>query len=217
MPDYTIYDDRYYLHGKANHLSLYEDYRWLEHLTVPFVRRIIEHCGICRDDYVLDFGCARGYVVKAFKKLGYCAFGYDPSEWAIEHCDEQVKNNVTSSPDLWKSRGYDWLIAKDVLEHIPDEELTTVIDDLTAHARKGVFVVVPLSPAPGLPYVVPEYEQDVTHVQRLDLAAWMNLLQRDGFAVQGQYLVEGVKQNYSQFPQGNGFIVCRRIAVIGGG
>jgi hypothetical protein len=211
MPDYRIFDEGYYLHGKETGKSLYENYRWLPDLTLPFCRRIAEYLNFYRDDYILDFGCARGYCVKAFKRLGYCAFGYDPSEWAIQNCDPEVKDKVTNSPERWKSKTYDWVIAKDVLEHIPDEELPTVIDDLTAHARKGVFVVVPLSPATGEPYVIPEYEHDITHVQRLDMLTWIERLRRSGFSVSGEYLVEGVKQNYSQYAQGNGFITLRRM------
>ncbi len=73
------YDADYFLRGKATGKSLYEDYRWMPGLTIPMVRSMISHLGIANADMVLDFGCARGYVVRAFRELGYLAYGYDTS------------------------------------------------------------------------------------------------------------------------------------------
>src|SRR5436305_1382867 len=84
------YDEDYFLRGKESGKSLYSDYRWLPELTIPMVCAMIRHLGIGPDDTVLDFGCARGYVVKAFQELGYIAYGYDTSEWAVQNADPAV-------------------------------------------------------------------------------------------------------------------------------
>ena len=223
------YTEDYFLRGKASGLSLYEDYRWLPDLTLPMVRRIIDHLGIQKEDRILDFGCSRGYVVKAFRHLGYAAHGIDISDWAITNCDPDVKDFVSLARE--PREDYDWIIAKDVLEHIepnlamvtPERPFTTgeTINKLCAHARKGIFIVVPLSESDWTRYVVPEYEKDVTHVVRWTLPRWVEECSNycgvdyDGsrakWEIDSRYLIEGIKENYAQWEKGNGFITARRI------
>jgi SAM-dependent methyltransferase len=209
----TVYDADYFLHGKQTGKSLYENYRWLPRLTIPMVSSIISHLGIGPDDTILDFGCARGYVVRAFRELGYSAWGLDTSEWAVNNCDPNVRGLLflaDSIPDFsLRGSGFDWVIAKDVLEHIP--EAVTTIADIMSRARLGVFAVVPLSWVDGGRYVVPSYEADVTHVHRLTLGTWAAMFMKPGWRVEASYRVRGVKDNYANYAMGNGFITARRI------
>lgn len=216
-----VYDEEYFLRGRESGKSLYENYRWMPELTIPMVKRIAEHCGIRRvQESVLDFGCARGYIVKAFRKLGYLAFGTDVSDWALMNCDLAVEGMIgPPSAMLHDGKGsgigslgkaeYDWIIAKDVLEHVPDVQET--IDKLCEHARKGIFAVVPLSWLDGAPYMVDDYEKDVTHIHRLCLASWAKMFMRPGWSVEARYLLPGVKDNYAEWARGNGFITARRV------
>ena len=202
------YDADYFLRGRQTGKSLYEDYRWLPDLTRPMAARIVSHCGINPDDTILDFGCARGYVVRALRELGYNAWGYDTSRWALENADETVKEYLIANDSTLWAGSFDWVIAKDVLEHIT--EITYTVDVITGTARKGIFTVVPLSHN-GRQYDVLEYEKDVTHVYRRPLQWWVGQFHRPGWSVEGRYRVNGVKDNYSDYPTGNGFITARRI------
>jgi Methyltransferase domain len=210
------YDADYFLRGKATGKSLYEDYRWMPEMTKPMVCAIVSHLGIRPEDTILDFGCARGYIVRAFCELGYSAYGVDCSEWALNHCDESVRHRLFRGTNA----EYDWVIAKDVLEHVGYGEETaearsmavvTEVQILKYKAIKGVFAVVPLSNYMTSPYVVPEYELDITHVHRWDMGMWMRVFTDPGWSVEGRYRVPGIKDNYAQYKTGNGFIVARRI------
>jgi Methyltransferase domain len=215
MSDANIYDEKYFLHGKEYGLSLYEDYRWLEELTIPMCKAIVAHLHLKSNDYILDFGCARGYVVKAFHMLGYkYTSGVDLSRWAIDNCDLAVKDYVTKIepteeydiPDL---ENHHWVIAKDVLEHVQGVE--TVIDNFQRHAITGIFAVVPLAYIDNDEYVVPDYEKDITHIHRLSLPTWAKMFMKPGWAVQRMYRLPGVKDNYAAWVRGNGFITARRL------
>ena len=208
MTDGSVYDEDYFLRGRVSGKSLYSDYRWLPDLTTPMVSAIVAHCGITPTDLVLDFGCARGYAVRAFREMGYDAWGYDISQWAIANADEVAKPYLIVNDSTLLSESFDWIVAKDVLEHI--QPVADVITGLMEIATKGVFAVVPLSVADGLLYVVPEYEQDVTHVHRLTLASWGRMFARPGWTVEMSYRVRGVKDNYASHKLGNGFLTARR-------
>lgn len=206
--DPNIYDESYYLRGRASGKSLYEDYRWLPELTVPMAHAIADHLGLSKNDVILDYGCARGYTVKAFREaLGMEAYGVDISEWAIANADEGAKPFLSCTDQI--PPGMDWIIAKDVLEHVP--QAADVITQMLESAKKGVFAVVPLSMIDGQAYIVADYEKDVTHIHRLCLSSWARLFMRPGWSVTGSYMVGGVKANYASFEWGNGFLVARRL------
>jgi hypothetical protein len=205
------FNEDYFLRGKETGVSLYQDYRWLPELTVPMCRAIAEHLQMPQGDLVLDFGCARGYVVKAMRQLGYFAYGYDVSEWAIANTDREVYQFCSNNAAVaFSDTIYDWVIAKDVLEHIPFDQLGEVVCDITNVARKGIFVVVPLSEDEET-YIVPDYDKDVTHCNRLNLVEWASMFIRPGWVVEARYRLKGVKDNYSDYPNGNGFLTCRRL------
>lgn len=208
------YDADYFLRGKQNGISLYEDYRWMPDLTIPMVKSIIQHLGIksgVEGNNVLDFGCARGYIVKAFREAFKVeAQGWDVSEWAIRNADEATRpylHLAADSPPLLANE-FDFVIAKDVLEHIP--QVADTITDLMRVASVAVFAVVPLSAVDNQPYVVADYEKDVTHVHRLTLASWARMFMRPGWRVEAAYRLKGVKDNYATWENGNGFITARR-------
>lgn len=203
------FNEDYYLRGKELGISGYENYRWLPDLTLPMADRIAKHLGVQPTDSILDFGCARGYLVRALCERGYDAWGVDTSEWAVANCDPSVQARVALS----LARQFDWIIAKDVLEHIPHVDLT--VNDLMWRAKKGIFVVVPLSGYYTGPYVIPDYEGDVTHVQRHPLVDWFGKFMRHGWSVEAAYRVPGIKDNWYAKPEwrlGNGFLTARRVA-----
>lgn len=217
-----VYDEDYFLHGQESGKSLYSDYRWLPELTIPMARIIAHHLGMRTNDCVLDFGCSRGYIVRALREIGFNAFGQDISTWAIEHADEKaapyvndswIDNRTTHEDD----GGFDWLIAKDVLEHIPTSELVAQLHIFRNSIRRGIFIVVPLAkdnPSVPATYVVPAYEADITHVQRRTMGEWLSLILGvfgHDWSVEASYRIRGIKDNYSQFEKGNGFITLRRL------
>jgi methyltransferase family protein len=206
------YDEDYFLRGKQSGKSLYENYRWLPNLTIPMCEVLTEHCGIELGDRILDFGCARGYIVKALVSLGYDAIGTDVSKWALENCDPSVKHLVRNE---WPPNNpVDWIIAKDVLEHISLHNISRLLLQMAAAARKGVFIVVPLAKGLGQRYAVDEYEADVTHSLRWPLDQWMDEVLNafdHTWEVSCRYRIAGIKDNYAQWVKGNGFITCRRI------
>lgn len=206
------YDEEYFLRGKASGKSLYENYRWLPNLTIPMAQALVDHCGIELDDSILDFGCARGYLVKALQKLSHQARGYDVSDWALKNCDPEVRDAVSNQwPPFFH---VDWIIAKDVLEHVDLYRISRTVQQFAEIAQKGVFVVVPLSKGIGQGYVVPEYEADVTHILRWPLEQWMDEFVNafdHNWEISARYRVKGIKDNYAEFQKGNAFITCRRI------
>lgn len=207
----TPYNEDYFIRGKRSGVSLYENYRWLSHLTIPMCEAITDHLEAELGETFLDFGCARGYVVKALNILGFDAVGYDISDWALENCDPDVKGLVSNALPAHRR---DYVIAKDTLEHVPLCDINSVLAAIADAADKAVFIVVPLSSGIGKRYVVPDYEKDVTHVIRWPMDHWLEQIHTvfgEGWKATARYRIQGVKDNYSKWQTGNGFITCRKM------
>lgn len=170
-------------------------------------KRLIEVLDIKPGDTLLDFGCARGYTVRALRELGVEAFGYDISQWAIENCDPAVKNYVSSS---FGGSIQDFVFMKDCAEHIPVKELARIVELLLLSTRKALLFIVPLAKETDGEYVRPEDNLDVTHVIRWTLKDWQYFLNSPDFSTISTYHIDGLKPTSKSAPQSCGFILLRR-------
>lgn len=204
------FDKDYYLNGPATGKSNYADYRWLEDRTILMVLSIAKYLGMEKGSTVLDFGCARGYTVKAFRAIGMDAYGVDTSKWAIENCDPDVKGYVSTD---FNSLMYEYVIGKDVCEHIPYQELIRITRFLLSKTSKSLFLVVPLAWSDGGEYAGPKDEKDPSHCIRWELLTWMEFLRDmdNGFTVNGSLFIPGVKDAALLWPRSCGFLTAKRI------
>lgn len=207
------FNEDYYERGVETGTSCYSNYRWMPELTIPLAYHLVRHLGIRDSDTVLDYGCAKGYLVKALRLLGFIAWGCDVSEYALSHSPEDIRcflfraANIRVEKYFTNSSKFDWVISKDVLEHIGQDQLPGVLSDLR-EATQRLLVVVPLGN--GTKYEIPAYELDKTHLIRESIGWWSHQLESSGFHVtSATYSMPGVKANWAQFPRGNGFIIAR--------
>ncbi len=202
----TLFDADYYERGVESGKSLYKDYRWLPDLTLPMAEAIVKGCGINRSDVILDFGCAKGYLVKALRQMGFLAYGTDISEYAIGAADDEVRKYLFYEGTPF-SHVWDWTICKDVLEHIPEHELLGVLTGIR-RTSGNIFVAVPLGNNGA--YTIPDMEKDVTHQIRRPLWWWSGRLEEAGFKhVASMFAMKGVKENWTtRYKFGNGFLIA---------
>lgn len=212
--DPSVFDSDYYLRGPETGKSNYEDYRWLPDATLAMACYIQRYLGIKggeRPNSVLDYGCARGYLVKALRMLTIEAYGYDVSQWAIENCDPSVKDYVSTKADLYPM-SYDFVIAKDVLEHLTREQLQDTVPRLMAAATKAMMIIVPLTAEDSGPYLCPKDEKDPTHKIRWNLTTWLKFLENVDrrCVVAGSFYVPEIKQANTAWEGSCGFFHLRR-------
>lgn len=207
------YDADYFERGEELGISGYTNYRWLPELTIRMAHSLIVNLPIKADETVLDFGCSKGYLVKALRFLDCEAYGVDISSYAIDNCDPEVSQYcelVTGSNFGTERGGYDWLIAKDVLEHMSEtmlRALLTMAHSVTDH----IFAVVPLAEdnLSGR-YIVPSYNDDATHVLAKRMGWWEGVFRECGWRPikRPSFTFPRVKENWAkEFPKGNGFLI----------
>jgi SAM-dependent methyltransferase len=199
------YDRDYYEAGIESGKSCYQNFRWVPELTIPMAMTMIDLLGIKRDQSVLDFGCAKGYLVRALRMLYRDAWGVDISDYALKHVDPEVK--MYCHPVSALRREFDFCIAKDVFEHIPVDELKGVLESINA---KILFAIIPLG-GKGK-YFAEANNFDKSHVTCQSDDWWEDCLNKAGWrSISYHYSVPGIKDHYSHIPNAHGFFINRRI------
>ena len=212
-----IYDFKYYEAGVEYGVSGYQNYRWIPEISFPMAHSLALKNGLTPASNVLDYGCAKGFLLKAFHLLGYKnVFGMDISQYAIDYADPVVKPklaNISGRAVLRDVFGvpFDLAIFKDVMEHIPAADVPGLLQGI-AECSARLFIAVPL----GLDnssdrFVIPAMHNDVTHITIKDRQFWESAVQDNGWEIlESEYTYPGMKTNWSEkFPQGNLFITAR--------
>uniref|UniRef100_A0A6M3KHW2 Putative methyltransferase n=1 Tax=viral metagenome TaxID=1070528 RepID=A0A6M3KHW2_9ZZZZ len=215
MIDGSIYNAEYFEYGLQTGKSAYQNYHWMPEYTIPMAMTIIDYLGIERNELVLDFGCAKGFFVKALRLLYRDAWGVDISDYALSHVDSEIRrycfkkngNMVEISLDYCFPTMFEYCIAKDVFEHIPEEELTEILCWIPS---KFLFVIVPLGD--GKEFNAPINNCDITHVNCWDINCWIEAIKKGGWCFIEQSLrVEGIKDHFfPKYPKAHGFLTFRR-------
>jgi SAM-dependent methyltransferase len=202
-----VFTEDYYERGPEKGLSCYVNYQWLPEKTMPAVMTYIDHFGIEPGESILDFGCAKGFYVKALRLLHRDAWGCDVSEYAISHADEQTKPyvKVIESDPVPFDRHFDYIVSKDVLEHMTEVQVKAALESFKKCTPRYLFIIVPL--ADGGKYVVPEDELDITHVLRFTKQGWSDLFSSCNWKLAWFHNnLPGIKDHQtSKYPNGIGF------------
>ena len=164
------YTEEYY----RSHLGP-QDY--IDNPVYPAINRVLAENlkRILMPRSVLDVGCACGYLVSGFRRIGVDAFGVDSSEYAlgkvIDTCRQYCRKAVLPKLDLpegFPSR-YDLVTCIEVLEHIPERDAAAAVSALTELADTILF-----SSTPG------DWDEE-THVNVHPLSYWCGLFAERGF------------------------------------
>lgn len=211
------FDEEYYERGAVTGISGYRDYSWMPELSIKMAHFMINHLPIQEHETVLDFGCAKGYLVRALRILEIAAYGVDVSKYAIDqtppdvrHCCDHVEG--CHDPRLF-ARHYNWMVSKDVFEHVPEPELRVLLENAYKHVDK-IYTIIPLGKDNvSNRFVVPSYDHDVTHITVKTKTWWANLFREHGWeTVSFNYSLRGVKDQWTgAYSKGNGFFLLNKI------
>lgn len=210
------YNEEYFECGVSAGVSGYMNFGWMPELTIRMAHFLVLNLPISKEARVLDFGCAKGFVVRALRLLDVEAYGFDVSDYAISQVDGTVRKYCSQISGCDDSRlfdqQYEWMIAKDVFEHITESDLTVLLDGAKSNVQK-IFAAIPLAANDESgKFVIPSYDGDVTHITAKTKGWWCELFSGTGWRLDDfRFTFPGCKENWtSKFPEGNGFFVLSR-------
>jgi hypothetical protein len=203
----NYFDRDYYERGIESGKSLYQNYRWMPEQTIPMAMTIIDYLDIKRGEKILDFGCAFGYLVKAFRLLYRDAWGFDISNYALSKIDSET--TPFCSPTDVLSESFDYCIAKDVFEHMNESEIRSRLKKIKS---KVLFAIIPLGESiKG--YNAPSNNLDRSHIICENEFWWIDFFNSTGYwnVTDFRFRVDGIKDSYyEKFPNSHGFFVLKR-------
>lgn len=120
-------------------------------------------------EQILDYGCGRGPFVHAFRFYSACASGYDPFV-----PDDSVIGLARGAVRATKPVGkFELVMCFDVLEHLNEQEISAVIDEVIAYSSKNVLTSICYFDDPNFP-------RDATHKTARSEAWWESQFTRRG-------------------------------------
>ncbi len=194
-----VFEQAYFMDNNGL-LSNYENY--LNRNYSALCSTLISECAICRTDRIVDYGCATGLLVKAFKDLGFAdVVGTDISYWAIEwgKLNLDLESELQYYNRNLLAEGMDWLILLDVLEHFPTEEEIDLTLRLVSKSppRKGVVVRLPVVLREGEDFPLEKSRIDKTHVHKHTSYWWLSKFSAFGLEAKKFFSNNGVIWNSS--------------------
>lgn len=161
--------------GTLNGYDGYEnDGRW-----GPVAEKIM---GQYNPQSVLDFGCAKGFLVYDLYKGGlWHSFGVDISGYALRNAPNEIKSHLVkfNGNNLpFKDKSIDLCVSRGVLEHIPKEDLDFVILEIIRVSKNQFFDITG-----GNTPITRRYARnwDVTHVTIKSGFWWLKKLKKLGY------------------------------------
>ncbi|MBN2198077.1 glycosyltransferase [Candidatus Wolfebacteria bacterium] len=210
------YDEEYFERGLNSGKSLYMNYRWMPELSIRMAYFMTKDLPIKEGSKILDFGCAKGYLVRAFRFLNFETYGIDLSNYAVSQAERDVIKYcklIKHPSDLRKifDFKFDWVISKDVFEHIPENDLAEVLKQLSLMTQK-MFVVVPLGKDDTSgKFIIPDYNNEISHITIKTDKWWKEFFKKNNFTVEkASFKFRFCKENWtSKYSKSNGFYVLK--------
>lgn len=143
---------------------------------------------------LLEVACSKGWFVRAAVQHGYDAHGIDLSQHAIGHPapgigDRLTLGNAISLP--YTSQQYDVVCSWEFLEHVPEQFLLVVLEEMDRVAAPGALIVHRIGTLDD-EGALHDHMHDETHVTNKPYAWWYDLIERvqPGWRPQPEIVIE---------------------------
>ena len=125
---------------KFGYGGYYDDGRW-----ALVAKDIINYYKLKKNSKVLDVGCAKGFLVKEFRKKDIEAYGIDISTYALRHADESIKKNLFKSNVLkipFIDNYFDLVISINTIHNLDEKNCIKAIKEILRVGKNKYFLQV---------------------------------------------------------------------------
>lgn len=125
--------------------------RWSDSLHIKRINQILD---FKKGEKVLEIGCARGFLVKHYRKKGVDIFGTDVNMESVELAKSEFVTHQKGDKLSFPENKFDVVMAIHVIEHI--HGLGGFLEDIVRVVKPGgrIFFIYPAEPIQGLYAVV---------------------------------------------------------------
>lgn len=128
-------------------LTGYGGYNYHPRFWTETVKRFRDHYRLVNDAWVLDVGCAKGFMMHDFRQLmpDLNIRGVDVSRYACEHASDEMKPyiQVASAEKLpFADDSFDLVLAINTIHNLPLDACKESLREIERVSRGNAFVVV---------------------------------------------------------------------------
>ena len=130
-----------YFDGELGYGGYYYDGRWK-----PVADEMIQQYSLGKESRVLEIGCAKGFLMYEFYKLGIGnVFGCDISSYAISQVPAEIAKNfkVMSADSLeYEDSQFDLVVSIDCIHNLNTSGVDRAIEEMMRVSKNAIFIRV---------------------------------------------------------------------------
>ena len=106
------------------------------------VAKIIKDFKLKKIDTICEYGCAKGYALEEFHKLGHKILGFEISKYAKKH--SKIKNSIKilKTVENIKNYKFDFFISKNVIPHMNQKCVHKLIKSTIKQSKYPPYFII---------------------------------------------------------------------------
>jgi len=163
-----FYDEEYFEDGLTAHKSGYGGY-YNHPLFEAIAKELVNYF---KPKKVLDVGAAKGHLVGELVKRDADAHGIDLSKYAVEHCEEELRERLTcgSATKLpYPDKSFDLVVTFDMMEHLSEAQYRAAIKEIGRAASKDILFSI----------TTEDNVHDKSHVSIMPIQKWIEIIEQE--------------------------------------
>ena len=113
----------------------------------PVAKAMIDHYHIKSGDKILDIGCGKGFLLYEINLLvpGVQVYGLDISSYAIEHCKEEIKDNIqfgNANSLPFTNKEFDLVYSLNTLHNLHNFDLDKALREIERVGKNNKYICV---------------------------------------------------------------------------
>jgi len=171
------------------HSINYSDYTFREKKYLNTAQDLIDTFKLVSEDYLLDYGCAVGFLMSGYKKLNlHNVYGFDISLWAL---NESKKKDlvVTNDLSILNDKKYKLTTVLDVFEHMFDEDVDVVLNTLNTEL---LVVRIPVKLENENDFHLEVSRKDLSHINCKTKEEWISKIENFNFKYETEIKTESI-------------------------
>lgn len=164
----AFYDEEYFERGVETGRSGYGGY-YNHPLFKAMAKELNTYFG---PERVLDVGAARGFLVQEFVSLGVDAQGIDLSEYAVEHCAEEISDRMVCGQAEklpWPDGDFDLVVTFDTLEHLNEQQYRAAIREMARVSCRNILFSI----------TTDDHVIDKSHISIMPADRWIGIIDEE--------------------------------------
>jgi len=143
--------------------------------SIP-IKKIIKKFNLNKRDIICEFGCAKGYALEMFRKLGFKIIGFEISKYAKNRSNIRNFIKITNKVETIKKYKFDFFYSKNVLPHMLKRDVKKLIDlAIKQSSYKPYFVIHTYKSKKDKNLF---FKWDKTHKILFNISEWKNFLKK---------------------------------------